>query len=310
MIKRIFTLCILGTSLAGTLLAVSIVDRNLLTAARAGNRSDLHKALAAGANINSKNGNGYTPLHYAATEGHTDVVSDLIEKGADINGTTEARTALQLADEAGHQSTSALLLNLLKNRNCSPNAEYGRYWPIFSSAFLIAIEHEHIAMVKLFLDHKVPQMNLKLGLTTAATTGNYDLVNLLLENNAGIYKNNALHNAIYSNYPKIVSLLLQHGADSNAVNKYYTTHLHLALKMHVSNDILSLLLKNGANPNIEDTSGTTPLHIAARNGNYDAVSLLLDHGALKDKHMQGYTPIQIAESKGHHKIAQLIQRTS
>ena len=38
-----------------------------------------------GANINANNGNGCTALHVAANKGHKDMVSCLIEGGADLN---------------------------------------------------------------------------------------------------------------------------------------------------------------------------------------------------------------------------------
>jgi len=38
-----------------------------------------------GADINSKNGNGDTSLHYAAEKGRTEIASLLIRNGADIN---------------------------------------------------------------------------------------------------------------------------------------------------------------------------------------------------------------------------------
>jgi ankyrin repeat protein len=41
--------------------------------------------LEAGTNVNSKGDDGNTPLHYAAFQGHTEIVELLITGGADIN---------------------------------------------------------------------------------------------------------------------------------------------------------------------------------------------------------------------------------
>ena len=40
--------------------------------------------LSAGANIETRDNSKRTPLHYAAREGHVDVVAALLEAGADI----------------------------------------------------------------------------------------------------------------------------------------------------------------------------------------------------------------------------------
>jgi ankyrin repeat protein len=41
--------------------------------------------LAAGTDVNSKDNDGWTPLHEAASEGHNKIVELLVTKGADVN---------------------------------------------------------------------------------------------------------------------------------------------------------------------------------------------------------------------------------
>ena len=77
--------------------------------------------LEKGANVNVKNGHGWTALHYASRDGNTGVAAELMEKGADVNAKTgkvvqklqglgEGTQALHLACESGHTDMVKLLL--------------------------------------------------------------------------------------------------------------------------------------------------------------------------------------------------------
>ena len=60
--------------------AISIHD-----AAWRGNIEAVKQHIAAGTDVNAKDDNGYTPLHWPAGSGHKEVVELLIAKGADLN---------------------------------------------------------------------------------------------------------------------------------------------------------------------------------------------------------------------------------
>ena len=50
-----------------------------------GHQEVVQALIAAGANVNQQNNNGWTPLHCAASNGHQAVVQALIVAGADVN---------------------------------------------------------------------------------------------------------------------------------------------------------------------------------------------------------------------------------
>ena len=68
--------------------------------------------LAAGTNVDEKDGVGWTPLHYAAVEGNKEVVELLITKGADVNAKDDqsGETPLHFAAFSGHKEIVELLI--------------------------------------------------------------------------------------------------------------------------------------------------------------------------------------------------------
>ena len=58
---------------------------SLIEAAKAGNIKAVEQHLAAGSDVNAKDNNELTPLHWAAREGRKEVAELLISKGAEVN---------------------------------------------------------------------------------------------------------------------------------------------------------------------------------------------------------------------------------
>ena len=62
------------------------------------------------ADINSKGADLWSALHYAANEGHGDILEKLIEKNIDVEAVTNLkRSALHLACARGHTDICRLL---------------------------------------------------------------------------------------------------------------------------------------------------------------------------------------------------------
>src|SRR3990170_758099 len=65
-----------------------------------------------GANIEAQNNIGLTPLHYAASKGHQATVAFLLDRGANIEAQDNIEsTPLHYAAAKGHQATVALLID-------------------------------------------------------------------------------------------------------------------------------------------------------------------------------------------------------
>ena len=99
------------------------------------------------------------------------------------------------------------------------------------------------------------------------------------------FTNTALHTAAVTDRTEMVKILLQHGADPNAIgfekdNKGLAPPVVLAA-WEGSLETLLALLDGGADPNIP-ASAETALYTAAEHGSADKVDLLLSYGARHD----------------------------
>jgi ankyrin repeat protein len=79
-------------------------------AAEDGNIEAVKQHLAAGADVNAKDGWGMTPLHYAAFFGHKEVTELLIDKGAEVNA-KEGDTGKTPLHEAHNKEIAELLIS-------------------------------------------------------------------------------------------------------------------------------------------------------------------------------------------------------
>ncbi|XP_054758776.2 ankyrin repeat domain-containing protein 39-like [Lytechinus pictus] len=87
-------------------------DRGIWSAALCGDLSRVEKLLSSGCSVNSVDKSGYTALHYACRNGHKDIVSKLLQHGADPNLQTRSGRAspLHRAAYGGHVDIVSQLL--------------------------------------------------------------------------------------------------------------------------------------------------------------------------------------------------------
>ena len=108
-----------------------------------------------------------------------------------------------------------------------------------------------------------------------------------------------LHYACFFQQPAVAVLLIELGADVNAVtaNPARLRPIHSAAASR-SAELVRLLLEGGADPNTQQVGGWTPLHAAALHNHREMLETLLAHGA--DPGIQsddGQTAADLARSK-------------
>ena len=150
-------------------------------------------------------------------------------------------------------------------------------------------------------------------LMVAAFNGNEVVAKLLVQHGANP---NALDRAGYAplhwaalnGFEEVVRLLISKGVDRNARSRFGITALmQTASGGHCG--VLTLLLQADADPDLASDDGLTPLHKAVANGHSKAVEILVQAGAsilLADK--EGKTPLSIADKSRHPTIIKFLHR--
>lgn len=304
-VRLLVALVVLLPLLAG----MAPLDEALFKAAGEGDARQVEGLLKQGADVNTQNHAGFTPLHAAASAGHEAVVRVLLAKGAQINVADHiiGVTPLHGAASAGHEAVVRLLSE--KGATLSGVAK------VLGTPLHGAARKGHEAVVRLLLMKGAPINALdqdgKTPLYEAANEGHEAVVRLLLEQGASIDAadedgDTPLHSAVYGGHEAVVRRLLEQGADVNTQNKRGLTPLHEAASQgHKA--VVGLLLEKGAPLNAATKGGVTPLHAAAGADREAVVRRLLEQGApVNAADEVGATPLHWAASNGHEAVVRLL----
>ena len=187
-----------------------------------------------------------TPLYYAALCGFRNIVEQLIVKHPQhVNAVGGRYGTTAVAALVGRHFEIAQVLH----RNGSSVNPWGSAgWTLLGSA----ANYGDLEMVQVLLDYGVDVNGF---------------------NTQDALRCSALHNASWGKDPRSVRLLLERGADPNALSKDDLTPLHLASR-HGKTEIARLLVEYGAIVEAEDSLGRTPLDFASCD---EIVELLLEH---------------------------------
>ncbi len=243
----------------GAKISPSNKNRALFGAVKKGDPGAVTQAISKGANPNSRNNAGLTPLMIAAESNYPAIVSDLLAKKANPNLVNpKGENALILAAEQGFNE---VVNSLLSND----------------------------AITDLRRKDGATAMDL------ASANGHINVVNSLIEADANINARflgkTPLMLAIENNHEQTADLLIEKGAFVNAIDNEGATALFKASSKGMSG-IVSKLCSFCAKVNEPDESGVTPLMAASGSGNVQSVKILLDNNAdpaAKDK--QGASPL-------------------
>ena len=251
-------------------------------AARAGSADLVTLLLERGADLNAANFQQATPLHWAVLRNHHGVVELLLRRGARVDPRENyTRTPLLLvARETGNLEMARRLLDAGADVNARDRFQ--------STPLELSAWRGFRDVVDLFLDRgaTVPADTRAAGemLATAAERGLERLFRLLsgrVPVPTGDDGAAMLRAAAAGGSADIVGILVGRGVDVATRDRYGRTPLHYAAE-NGRTEVVRLLLERGAQPNVRSLAGVSPLNAAEAFERADAVRLLAERGASRD----------------------------
>jgi ankyrin repeat protein len=249
------------------LMLPAVGDIRLADAAMEGDRAAVQSLLAQKVDVNVRQGDGSTALHWAAYRDDVEIARLLIKAGADVKAKTRIDdfTPLLLAAKNGN----AAMVELLLKAGADPNTATGTG----ATALMLAAASGKTEAVKQLVDH-------------GANVNAKDITN----------EQTALMFAAAVNSAPAIKLLAEHGADVNAVSKVLEprhldgketkeswlgglTALHLAAREGHTDAVRELIAAKADINVVAASDKTSVMTLSIINGHLDIAKLLLDHGA-------------------------------
>ncbi|PCH55134.1 MAG: hypothetical protein COC21_03325, partial [Verrucomicrobiales bacterium] len=242
----------------------------------AGDLAAIQAELDKGVDVNAKDNDGRTPLHYAAKYATKEVVELLIPNGADVNAKMkDGATPLHVAAQDGHKEIAELLID----KGADVDAQDVNGWtPLHSTAY-----EGHRGIVELLIvkdaDVNAKDVNgrtpLDLGIFTS------EIADLLRKHGGRTAEELALRIAAFRGDLAGVQAQLDAGADVNTKDGDGWTPLHYSANYGYK-EIVQLLIGNGADVNATVLSGKyngkTAVDIANQLNHPETAELLRKHG--------------------------------
>uniref|UniRef100_A0A8D0DXP8 Uncharacterized protein n=1 Tax=Salvator merianae TaxID=96440 RepID=A0A8D0DXP8_SALMN len=221
-------------------------------------------------NLEAKDKKGRTPLHRAAERGHDNTVKMLLRAGANMYSLDqEAKSPLHLASQSYH---TQVLKSILKEEARQHRNQHN---------FL------HMAALR---DSR------QTALSYAVSKGFEKTVKVLLEAGAPVDSStlDMAFNTIEKDLHGIVAVLIERGADVNALNEMQYTPLLVACEMGKT-ESAKVLIEKGASLNRKSSNSNSALHLAVQAGAASIAKMLLNKGMDANIVGQGnQTPLHIS----------------
>ncbi len=301
------------------------LDKELLSATKIGNLSEVKNLVNQGASVDAEDKDGNTPFHNAALKGYLTIAQYLVEKGVDVNASNEdGWTPMHGSALKGHLEVVRFLIE--KGANISAENIFGEK-PIHCAAkrnnkdiievllrkgasindadkngrtpLYFASWNGYLGLVEYFVRDKKANINIKdkygkTPLDVAIDRNHISVIGYLSKKQLELCKE--LLVVVQSGDLSKVQDLVNQGASLDIQSEDGLTLLHFAF---INNrlDIAGYLIKEGVDINVRDNDGATCLHYVSRFGRLNAVKYLISKGADIDaEDSNDRTPLDVADS--------------
>ncbi|XP_057676703.1 rabankyrin-5 [Corythoichthys intestinalis] len=257
---------------------------------------------------------GQMPLHLASSWGLEEVVQCLLEFGANVNTQdAEGRTPIHAAISNQHNVIIQLLISHLDIR-LNIRDRQGM------TPFACAMTHKNNKAAEAILKREpgaAEQVDNKGRnfLHVAVQNSDIESVLFLISVKANVNsrvqdaaKLTPLHLAVQAGSEIIVRNLLLAGAKVNELTKHRQTALHLAAQQDLAT-ICSVLLENGIDFAAEDENGNNALHLAVMHGRLNNIRSLLTESNIDAEafNLRGQSPMHILGHYGKENAAAIFE---
>ncbi|KAL5509390.1 hypothetical protein EMCRGX_G004757 [Ephydatia muelleri] len=258
--------------------------------------------ISAGLDINQQNPDGATPLYVASETGYAQVVKVLVENHANLNLKLKltGESALHVAAFRGHSNVALVLITA----GCDVNSQANNG----STALFHASQKGHLGVVNALL---AAGCNVNLckehdaaPLCIASCSGHLNVVHALIGANSDINNQTkdgltALCYASHHGHLSLVHTLISAGANVNLCSNFKYSALYCASERG-HEDIVSLLVAANADINMKNYEGCSPLHAASAFGHTSTVLLLIAaHCDVNVQNKKKSTALMIASYQGY-----------
>ncbi len=285
------------------------------TAAAAGDLNRVRTLLAEDPTLrDSRDDRDRTPLYHAAATGHVEIVTFLLDAGAEIESADGSGATPLIGAVLGNHLP---VVRILAERGADCTAAHNSYGPAIDIAFWVECRTGFSGVTAYLIERGTPYDPTDGGIATwlnlASTFGNLHMARFALEHGADVNGvstaegQSELQFAVRCGSVEIVRLYLEHGADVAASDAVDAPLLRTVVTNGVA-DIVQLLLEYGARFDFVDpASGHTLLHLAAIRGYDDICILLLTAGAEVDPtDTRHRTPLYYAVRYAHPSTTRLL----
>ena len=270
--------------------------------------ASVRELLKSGANPNCRDSDGSTPLLKAVLRKNANLVSMLLDYGADVNGAANNGADTPLKSAVTKRFVDGVRI-LLKAGASVNSTDLCRHTALHHAT------HQHsVDLVDILLAHgaspDIPNLWNSTPLLYAASFFNGVFIKTILTNDCKtdghLAHSMALDDPQYSGLTTIFSALLKHSSRPDLRDGKGNTPLHRAAGDGYQKAVCRLLTVTAEwdSPNLE---GQTPLHMAAKGGHSAIIRRLLEHGFQPDtRDNWGDTPLHFAVRSHHLEAVQEI----